>query len=79
MPKINVKEEKNKMKKNAYKYAAMSAIEEVLIDKVDTLRNSVEYTRANYVEGDTLPSWANKQIERDTAIADFIEDFLSKM
>lgn len=67
------------MKKNVYKYAAMSAIEEALVDKVETLRNSVEYTRANYVEGDTLPSWATKQIERDTAIADFIEDFLSKM
>ena len=67
------------MKKSTYKYAAMSAIEEALIDKVDTLRNSVEYTRKNYVEGDTLPEWANKQIERDTAIADFIEDFISKM
>ena len=67
------------MKKNAYKYAAMSAIEEALIDKIDSLRNSVEYTQAHYVEGDTLPEWAKKQIERDTAIADFIEDFLSKM
>ena len=67
------------MKKNVYKYAAMSAIEEVQLDKVDALRNSVEYTRTNYVEYDTLPEWAKKQIERDTAIADFIEDFLSKM
>ena len=67
------------MKKIAYKYAAMSAIEEVLVDKIDSLRNSVEYTRSDYPEGDTLPEWANKQIERDTAIADFIEDFLSKM
>ena len=67
------------MKKNAYKYAAMSVIEEALVDKVDNLRNSVEYTRENYVEGDTLPEWARKQIERDTAIADFIEDFLCKM
>lgn len=67
------------MKKNVYKYAAMSAIEEALVDKVDSLRNSVEYTRAHYVDCDTLPEWAKKQIERDTAIADFIEDFLSKM
>ena len=67
------------MKKNSYKYAAMSAIEEALVDKVDTLRNSVEYTRADYVDGDTLPDWARKQIERDTAIADFIEDFICKM
>ena len=67
------------MKKNAYKYAAMSAIEEALVVKVDSLRNSVEYTRANYVEGDTLPEWTKKQIERDTAIADFIEDFIIKM
>lgn len=67
------------MKKNAYKYAAMAAIEEVLVDKVDSLRNSVEYTRENYVEDDKFPEWAKKQIERDTAIADFIEDFLSKM
>ena len=67
------------MKKIAYKYAAMSVIEEALCDKVDALRNSVDYTRSNYVEGDTLPEWAKKQIERDTAIADFIEDFLSKM
>ena len=67
------------MKKNLYKYAAMSAIEEALNEKVDTIRNSIEYTRAQYVEGDTLPEWAKRQIERDTAIADFIEDFLSKM
>ena len=67
------------MKKIAYKYAAMSAIEEVLCDKVEALRNSVEYTRSNYVEGDTLPEWEKKQIERDTAIADFSEDFISKM
>ena len=67
------------MKKITYKYAAMSAIEEVLCDKVDVLRNSVDYTRSNYVEGDTLPRWKKKQIERDTAIADFIEDFISKM
>ena len=67
------------MKKIAYKYAAMSVIEEALCDKVDALRNSVDYTRSDYVEGDTLPEWAKKQIERDTAIADFIEDFISKM
>ena len=67
------------MKKNVYKYAAMSAIEEVLVDKVETLRNSVEYTREKYADGDTLADWVKKQIERDTAIADFIEDFLSKM
>ena len=67
------------MKKIAYKYAAMSTIEEALCDKVDALRNSVDYTRSNYVEDDTLPEWAKKQIERDTAIADFIEDFISKM
>ena len=67
------------MKKNAYKYAAMSAIEEVLVDKVDSLRNSVEYIRENYADCDTLPEWAKKQIERDTAIADFIDDFLCKM
>lgn len=59
MPKINVKEEKNKMKKISYKYAAMSAIEEVLRDRVYALRNSVDYTRSNYAEGDTLPEWAN--------------------
>ena len=67
------------MKKNVYKYAAMSAIEEVLVDKVETLRNSVEYTREKYADGDKLADWVKKQIERDTAIADFIEDFLSKM
>ena len=67
------------MKKIAYKYAAMSAIEEALCDKVDALRNSVDYTRSNYVEGDTQPELAKKQIERDTAIADFIEDFIGKM
>ena len=67
------------MKKNVYKYAAMSPIEEALKHKVDTLRKSVEYTSEHYVEGDTLPEWIKKQIERDTAIADFIEDFISKM
>ena len=67
------------MKKTAYKYAAMSAIEEALCDKVDTLRNSVEYTKEQYIEGETLPEWVRKQIERDTAIADFIGDFICKM
>ena len=67
------------MKKIAYKYAAMSAIEEALCDKVDALRNSVEYTRAQYAEDETKPEWVRKQIERDTAIADFIEDYLCKM
>ena len=67
------------MKKNVYKYAAMSAIEEVLNEKVDTIRNSVEYTRAQYADYEPKPEWVMKQIERDTAIADFIEDFLSKM
>lgn len=67
------------MKKNVYKYAAMAAIEEVLVDKIESLQASVEYTRAHYVEGDTLPEWAIKQIERDEAIAEFIDDFLCKL
>lgn len=67
------------MKKIAYKYAAMAVIEEVLNDKIDALRSSVEYTRTNYVEDDVLPKWAEQQITRDTAIADLIEDFLCKL
>lgn len=67
------------MKKNTYKYAAMAAIEEALNGKVDELRRSVEYTRTNYADCDELPNWAEQQITRDTAIVDFIEDFLCKL
>lgn len=36
------------MKKNLYKYAAMSVIVETLNEKAVALRNSVEYTKERY-------------------------------
>lgn len=68
------------MKKNLYKYAAMAVIVEVLNDKVVALRNSVEYTKENYKDDeDGIPTWAQESIDKETGMADFIEDFISKL
>lgn len=68
------------MKKNLYKYAALSVIVEVLNDKVVALRNSVEYTKENYKDDeDGIPMWAQESIDKETGMADFIDDFISKL
>lgn len=68
------------MKKNLYKYAALSVIVEILNEKVESLRNSVEYTKNNYKDDeDGIPTWAQQQIDKDAGMADFIDDFISKL
>ena len=68
------------MKKNLYKYAALSVIVETLNEKVESLRNSVEYTKNNYKDDeDGIPMWAQDSIDKETGMADFIEDFISKL
>lgn len=68
------------MKKNLYKYAAMSVIVETLNDKAMSLRNGVEYAKERYKDDeDGIPAWAQETIDRDTGIADFLDDFISKL
>ena len=68
------------MKKNLYKYAAMAIIVETLNEKVESLRNDVEYTKERYKnEEDGIPTWAQDSIDKNTGMADFIDDFISKL
>lgn len=68
------------MKKNLYKYAAMSVIVEVLNNEAATFRNLVEDVKERYKDDeDGIPTWEQKDIDKDTAIADFIDDFISKL
>ena len=68
------------MKKNLYKYAALSVIVEALNEKVAMLRDDVEYTKGNYKdEEDGIPKWAQDSIDKNTGMADFIDDFISKL
>ena len=68
------------MKKNLYKYAAMAVIVETLADKCKSLRDEVktatEYYGENYGE---IPDYGKADIDKHIAIADFIEDFISKL
>lgn len=68
------------MKKNLYKYAALSVIVETLNEKVVALRNSVEYTKERYKDDeDGIPTWAQDSIDKETEMAYFIDDFISKL
>lgn len=68
------------MKKNLYKYAAMAVIVETLNDKVVSLRAGVEYTKERYKDDeDGVPAWAQDSIDKDTGIADLLDDFISKL
>lgn len=68
------------MKKNLYKYAALSVIVETLNEKAESLRNSVEYTKNNYKDDeDGISAWAQDSIDKETGMADFIDDFISKL
>lgn len=68
------------MKKNLYKYAALSVIVETLNEKVVSLRNGVEYTKERYKDDENgVPTWAQDSIDKDTQMADFIDDFISKL
>lgn len=68
------------MKKHLYKYPALSVIVEILNEKAVALRNSVEYTKEHYKdEEDGIPTWAQDLIDKETGIADFIDEFISKL
>ena len=68
------------MKKNLYKYAALSVIVETLNEKAESLRNSVKYTKERYKDDeDGIPTWAQDSIDKDAGMADFIDDFISKL
>lgn len=68
------------MKKNLYKYAAMSVIVEVLNNEAAAFRNRVENVKERYKDDeDGITTWEQEDIDKDTAIADFIDDFISKL
>ena len=68
------------MKKNFYKYAAMALIVETLSEKVDNLRRSNEYSIERYKEDeDGIPDWVQDEINKNAGMADFLEDFISKL
>ncbi len=68
------------MKKNLYKYAAMSVIVETLADKCKSLRDEVKTATEYYGENyDVIPDYGKEDIDKHIAIADFIEDFISKL
>lgn len=68
------------MKKNLYKYAAMSVIVETLADKCKSLRDEVKTATEYYGENyDEIPDYGKADIDKHIAIADFIEDFISKL
>lgn len=68
------------MKNNLYKHAAMAVIVDILTAKCNSLRDvvkrSTEYYNGNY---DVIPEYAQRDIDKASAIADFIEDFISKL
>ena len=68
------------MKKKLYKYAAMAVIVETLNEKTVSLRNDVEYLKERF-NGDEngVPTWAQDSIDKNTGIADFLDDFISKL
>lgn len=68
------------MKKNLYKYAAMSVIVEVLNNEAMSFRNRVEYTKERYKDDeDGIPAWAQDSIDKNIGIADFLDEFISKL
>lgn len=68
------------MKKNFYKYAAMALIVETLSEKVDSLRNSNKYSIERYKDDvDGIPEWVQTEIDKNTGMADYLEEFISKL
>ena len=68
------------MNKNLYKYAAMGVIVETLNAKAVQLRANAGYTKEIYEPTeDGVPNWVQDSIDKDSAIADFIDDFISKL
>lgn len=68
------------MKKNLYKYAAMAIIVETLNDKAIALRNSAQYDIDRYKDSeDEMSSWTKDEIAKNQSMADFLDDFISKL
>lgn len=68
------------MKKNLYKYAAMAVIVETLNEKAVSLRNGVEYTKECYKDDENgISAWAQDEIDKNIGMADFLDDFISKL
>lgn len=68
------------MKKNLYKYAAMAIIVEILSDKADALRQAAKYYTDKYAGTDEeMSGWEKDEVEKNTGMADFLDDFISKL
>lgn len=68
------------MKKNLYKYAALAQAVETLSQKVESLRYSAQSSLEYYKDSeDGVPAWAQEEIDKNNGIADFLEDFISKL
>lgn len=68
------------MKKNLYKYAAMAIIVETLNDKAESLRNSAQFDIDRYKDSeDEMPYWTKDEIAKYQGMADFLDDFISKL
>lgn len=65
------------MRKNLYKYAALAVIVEELCSKADSIRNSAEENLKYY--GDEVPEYVKAEHEKQMAIADEIDLFVSKL
>lgn len=58
----------------------MAVIVETLNEKAVTLRNDVEYTKERYKDDeDGVSTWVKDSIDKNTGIADFLDDFISKL
>ncbi len=68
------------MKKNLYKYAAMAIIVETLNDKAESLRHAAQYDIDRYKDSeDEMSSWTKDEIAKNQGMADFLDDFISKL
>lgn len=68
------------MKKSLYKFAAMDVIVGALNDKCMSLRAYAERNAEYYADSDGgIPEWAQLEIDKNIAIADYIENFIDKL
>lgn len=65
------------MRKNLYKYAALALIVDVLCAKADTMRINAD-ENLKYYDGE-VPEYAKAEYEKQMAIADEIDLFVSKL
>ena len=65
------------MRKNLYKYAALAIIVEELVAKADSIRIGAKESLKYY--GEEVPEYAKAESEKQMAIADEIDLFISKL